>query len=206
VDADERFAHAVTQDFGRCNIAVTVTRTLAEARSFLRLGTPSLDVVVLELRLPDGRGESLLQDIEACPRQPVLVVTNAFAEELAPEAFEYRPVFVGKSMGTAALLKVVRTVVAGYAQPSIRRFATRFRLTQRETEAIAFLAHGAKPKEIATRMRCSEQAVYAYLTRACRRTHCLDYHQLVGRLFEFVCQSLGRTPPEYPAFIDTGQS
>lgn len=203
MDSDAHFAQAVIRDFSRYGLSVTVTRTLTEARSFLRLGSRFLDVVLLETSLPDGRGESLLRDIEGCPRQPVLVITSELLHDLQPEAFEYRPVFLGKSLGTAALLKVVRTLVAGYAWPSIRRFAIRFSLTQRETEAVALIAHGARPKEVANRMRCSEQAVYAHLARACKRTHCLDYHHLIGKLFEFVCQSLGRTPPEYPAFMDS---
>lgn len=203
VDPDEQFARTVVQSFCHDDIAVTVAHNLAEARKVLHLGSPTLDVVLLELCLPDGRGESLLREFEACPRQPVVVITSTHLQDLQPEALEYRPVCVGKTMGTAALLKVVKSVVAGYATPAIRRFSTRFRLSQRETEVLALIAHGAKPKEIADRRHCSEQAVYAHLARACRKTHCLDYHQLVGKLFEFVCQSLGHTPPEHSAFIDT---
>lgn len=203
VDPDDEFAQALIRDFCRSRIAVTVAHTLAEARSILHQGLPSLDVVLLELHLPDGRGESLLRDFEACPRQPVVVITSGYLQDLQLEALEYRPVSVGKAMGTAALLKVVKTVVAGYARPSIMRFSMRFKLTQCETEVMASIAHGVSPKVVAERRHCSEQAVYAHLARACSKTHCLDYHQLVGKLFAFVCQALGHTPPEHPAFVDT---
>lgn len=202
VDADVHFAEAVARDFCCCGVGVAVAPTLAEARNILRQTCP-LDVVLLEIRLPDGRGESLLLDIESRPRQPVSVIVSAFPQDLSPQALEYRPVVVEKSTDTQALLKIVRAVSGGYAGPSIKRFVTRFKLTRRETETITLIAHGRKPKEIAALMGCSEQAVYAHLVRACRKTHCLDYHQLVGKLFEFACQALGHTLPEYPLVINT---
>jgi DNA-binding NarL/FixJ family response regulator len=201
VDADVHFAEAVCREFCCCGVAVAVAPTLAQARDILSQASP-LDVVLLEIRLPDGRGESLLLDIEARPRQPVAVIVSAFLQDLSPQAFEYRPVVVEKSRDTQSLLKIVRTVTGGYAGPSIKRFVTRFKLTQRETETITLIAHGRKPKEIAALMCCSEQAVYAHLVRACRKTHCLDYHQLVSKLFEFSCQALGHTSPESPVFIN----
>ena len=202
VDADPKFAQAVTRDFDRNNFTVTVAGTLAEARTLLGQAVAPVDVVVLAIRLPDGSGQSLLADIDACPRQPAVLLTSTLPSNLEPECLQYRPVSIVKPLSTILLQRMVRAVAMGYARSSIQRFLTRFKLTKHEKEVVALLAHGLKPKEIANHLHSSDKAVYAALARTCAKTGCIDYHQLVGNLFAFTCQTLGHTPPEYRAFID----
>lgn len=202
VENDLRSAAAIARDFARSGVKVTVARTLADARVCLHQSQPAIDVVISELRLPDGRGESLLADIEACPRQPAVIITSAFPAELQAAALEYRPVVVAKSVGTSALLRMVRTVVGGYAKPVIKRFVSGFDLSKRETESIVLVAQGLRAKEIAERMRCSEPTIYGHLARVCEKTGCSDYHEVVARLFAFACQAVGHTPPDHKAFVD----
>jgi DNA-binding NarL/FixJ family response regulator len=202
VEDDQTVADAITRDFGHDGVTVTVARTLAEARAALCQPSAPVGVVILELRLPDGRGESLLPDIEECPRQPAAIITSAFLPELLADALEYRPVAMAKPVSTAALLRMVKTVAAGYTRPMIRRFVRRFELSRRETETVALLAQGHGAKEIARRLTCSDKTVYFHLTRICEKTNCRDYHEIVGRLLAFTCQALGHTPPEHAAFVD----
>lgn len=201
VENDSIAAEAITRDFGRNMVIVTTMTSLAGAKAFLRQRSNRVDVVVLALRLPDGRGESLLSDIEACARQPAVVIVSSFLPDLRSDALEYRPVVVAKPISTRALLRTVRTVVGGYARPVIQRFVTSFNLSKRETEAIALVAQGCKPKEVADRMSCSEPTVYGHLARACAKAGCSDYHEVVARLFAFACQTLGHTPPDHRAFV-----
>lgn len=201
VEADPCAAETIARDFSRNSVNVTVERTVVAARAFLHQSTNPIDVVILSLRLPDGRGESLLPDIEACPRQPAVIITSSFLPELGADALEYRPVVVAKPVSTTALLRIVKTVVDGYARPVIKRFITSFELSKRETEAIVLVAQGLKPKEIAERMRCSEPTAYGHLARVCAKTGCSDYHEVVARLFAFACQALGHTPPDHRAFV-----
>jgi DNA-binding NarL/FixJ family response regulator len=202
VEDDPDITHAIVQDFGLGGVDVRVAPTLAAARELLRQQSTSIDIVILELRLPDGRGESLLPDIDACPRQPGAIITSAFLPELRAEALEYRPVAMAKPVSTAALLRVVRTVAAGYTMPLIRRFVRRFHLSRRETAAMALLAVGLNAKEIAFRLGCSEKTVYAHLARICAKTGSCDHYALVGRLLAFSCQATGHTPPDHAAFVD----
>jgi hypothetical protein len=51
-------------------------------------------------------------------------------------------------------------------------------------------------------MCCSEKTVYFHLDNTCRKMRCRDYHAILGRLLSFSCQTLGHTPPEFPAFVD----
>jgi DNA-binding NarL/FixJ family response regulator len=205
VEDDSCAADAIARDFGRNAVSVTVARTLADARVFLRQSPNPVDVVILELRLPDGRGESLLPDIEVCSRQPAVIITSAFLPDLRADALAYRPVAIAKPVSTAALLRIVRTVVGGYARPVIKRFVTGFDLSKRETEAIVLVAQGLRAKKIAERMHCSEPTVYGHLARVSAKIGCSDYHEVVARLFAFACQALGHTPPDHKAFVGGNQ-
>lgn len=202
VEDDQGIAQAIVGDFVRNGVAVTLARTVADARAVLHNGSSAVDVVILELRLPDGRGESLLPDIEMLSRQPVVIVSSAFLPELGADALEYRPVGIPKPVGTAELLRIVKAVAPGYTQPIISRFVKRFNLSKREREAVALVAQGLCAKEVGKRMNCSEKTVYAHLARICDKTGCRDYHALVGRLLAFACQAMGHTPPDHAAFVD----
>jgi len=202
VEDDAHAAHAVARDFGRSGVTVTVARTLADARAFLHGNPTDLDVVLLDLRLPDGRGESLLPDIEACSPQPTVIITSAFLPELQVEALEYRPAAVPKPVTTQALLRMVRVVAEGYARPVIKRFVRGFDLSKREAEALALVVQGLKPKEIAEHMRCSEQMAYAHLARVCEKTRSRDYHEVVGKVFAFACHTVGHSLDSHETFVD----
>jgi DNA-binding NarL/FixJ family response regulator len=200
VDGDSVSTVEIAEFFSRHRVQVAVAQTLAEARALLRTDDVAFDVVIFELRLPDGRGEFLLPEIEGLARQPAIIITSSFLPELRPEALEYRPIAVSKPVSTAALLRMVRTVVGGYARPVIKRFVTGFYLTKRETEAMVLVARGLRAKEIADRMDCSEQTVYSHLANICAKTGCIDYHEIVAKLFFFACQAVGHTPPDHKSF------
>lgn len=198
VDDDCDAAITIKREFGRDGVSVTIASSVAEARALLR--QRSIDVVILEICLPDGRGESLLPDVEACSRQPAVIIVSAFLPELQSSALEYHLVAISKPVAVSALLRIVRTVARGYAQAAIERFVKRFNLSSREAEATVCVARGLKAKEIAERMRCSEKTVYAHLSRACAKTGCHDYHEVLGMLLAFMCHMLGHTPPDHAAF------
>jgi DNA-binding NarL/FixJ family response regulator len=190
----------IEREFERNGVVVTIARSLTAARVLLKKSI--VDVVIVEIFLPDGRGESLLPDIEACARQPAVIVTSVDLTALQASALEYRPVTISKPVDPRALLRIARTVARGFARPVIGRFIRRFNLTKREAEATMLVSRGFKAKEIADRMRCSEKVVYAHLARACKKTGCHDYHEVVALILAFTCHVLGHTPPEHAAFVD----
>lgn len=203
VEGNQDVARAAVRDFGRSRVAVTVARTLAEAKTLLRQGSARIDVVLLlSPRMPDGRSESLLPDIESSPRQPAVIITSSSPLELETSVLEYRPVVIPKPTSTASLLRVVRTVASGYIQPTIRRFVERFNLSKREAEAILLLAWGLRAKQVARGMGCAEPTVYGHLARVCEKTGCSDSHEVLARLLAFACQALGHTPPDHDVFVD----
>jgi len=58
----------------RCRYDVASTPTIAVAREYL--SKDNFDLVFLELRLPDGHGAELLQEIQARAQKPLVVVTT----------------------------------------------------------------------------------------------------------------------------------
>lgn len=198
VDADATATGEIEREFPRSGVSVTIARSALDARISLRQS--AIDVVILELSLPDERGESLLRDIESCDRQPAVIIVSDLLPDLQSAALEYRPVTIPKPIPAQTLLRMVRAIAPGYAQPTVRRFVRRFNLSVREAEATVFIARGLKAKEIADRMRCSEKTVYAHLMRVCAKTGCRDYHEVVAMLLAFTCHALGHTPPDHPAF------
>jgi DNA-binding NarL/FixJ family response regulator len=189
-------AQAITRDFEIDGVSVRLARTLADARTALLGKGPEIDVVISELQLPDGRGESLLPRFEALPRQPVVIITSSALAEMQVTALEYRPIALSKPVDASTLLRIVKTVTGGYARSVLKRFITGCDLSKREAESIAFLAQGLRAKEIAGRMRCSEPTIYGHLAKVAAKAGCSDYHDVVAKLFAFACQAVGHSPVE----------
>jgi DNA-binding NarL/FixJ family response regulator len=192
VNADHLGTEALIRDFTKGGVSATHAITIAEAREALLREV--VDVVILDIILPDGRGESLLPDIGACPRQPAVIFVSATLSKLRYSTFAYRPITITKSVSSEKLLRIVKTAARGYLLPAFERFFLQYKLTRREAEATSFVAQGLKPKEISLRMQCSEKVVYAHLSRVCRKTCRRDYHELVGMILAFSCQALGHSP------------
>lgn len=198
VESDLADPRTIEQEFSQAGVLLKVAPNLAAAREILR--ETRLDVVVVDMFLPDGRGESLLPNIEACARQPGVIIVSQFLGDLQLSALEYRPALMAKPLDTFTLLAMIRTIAHGYFHRATERFVQRFRLSRRESEAVTLIARGFKAKEVSSRMLCSEKTVYTHLLSACAKTSSCDYHELVGKLLAFACHELGHTPSEYVAF------
>ena len=191
VEDNPRCAAAFRSSLGQYGIDVAIATTLASARHFLHRLDCHLDAVLLDSRLPDGRGEALLPDIEALSKQPGIVILSDFLDEISPEAASYRAVLAPKTMAPSCLASILRRAARGYAKCTLDRFAKHFRLTLREVEVLDRVATGSSPKEAAAALGCSIQAVYAHLSRVGMKTKCGGYQEVVAKLFQFSCHGLG---------------
>ncbi|UUS32930.1 MULTISPECIES: response regulator [Streptomyces] len=137
------------------------------------------DVVLLDVRMPDRDGLSVLADLRALPEPPVVAMLTTFdadehlsaalrggaagflLKDTAPEQLEYliKELAAG---GSVIAPKVARTVVDGYLraqgdgfedrQPTADDRALALELTAREREVLALLAEGLSNTEIAQRL------------------------------------------------------
>jgi DNA-binding NtrC family response regulator len=62
--------------FVRRKCAVTSATTLAEAEA--AIGRESFDLVVLDIRLPDGDGQKFLEQLAALPERPLVIVVTGY--------------------------------------------------------------------------------------------------------------------------------
>jgi DNA-binding NarL/FixJ family response regulator len=172
-------------------VDIVVAADLSQARRLLRERGEQFDAVLLDLHLPDGRGEDLLPEIEALTKQPGIVILSDFLDEVRPEVTSYRVVLASKTISPSALAAILHQGATGYVDDTLTRFARNYRLTSRETEILGRVASGASPKQTAADLACSVQVVYVHLAGVCAKTGCASYHEVVAKLFQFSCHGLG---------------
>ena len=173
------------------DIDIVVAADLAQARRLIRECGEQFDAVLLDLQLPDGRGEDLLPEIEGLARQPGIVILSDFLDQVRPEVTSYRAVLAPKTIAPSALASILHQGASGYANDTLTRFARNYKLTSKETEILARVARGASPKQTAAELACSVQVVYVHLAGVCSKTSCASYHEVVAKLFQFSCHGLG---------------
>ena len=125
------------------------------------------DVVVLDLRMPDGGGIHALAGIrEACPDAKVLVLSSYANEEEVYQALQAGASgYVLKDVGPDELTGAIRQVYSGKRwiqsciQPILAEREDRHELTPRELEVLRLLVRGLTTREIARVLGNSENTV-----------------------------------------------
>jgi DNA-binding NarL/FixJ family response regulator len=128
------------------------------------------DIVLLDLRLPDLDGGTLIEPLRAAgPR--VLVLTSATEPSVAARAVRAGAAGVlYKDIDPDALVRAIRSVrdgnvlLAPEALGSLIRGSRADTLTPREREVLAKIAEGRSNREIARLLRLSEKTVKAHVS------------------------------------------
>jgi DNA-binding NarL/FixJ family response regulator len=140
------------------------------------------DVVVLDIRLPDGHGVDACRQIKTSfPETPVVVLTSFPDEEVILDAISAgADGYVLKQIGSGELLTALQRVGRGESllDPAITgRVLARMRemrqleqssafasLSEREMQILALVAHGKTNREIGDDLRLSERTVRNYVS------------------------------------------
>ena len=143
--------------------------SLAEARAALEAG--ACDVVLVDVRLPDGSGMDL---IAPSAHGPAFLVLSSFDRPQYARA-AYGRGASGYLLKTAPMDEIVaglRAAVAGgtaFRREHLVTFAGAAALAGRELDIVRLVAQGWSNDEIATRLSLSRKTVEAYLTRLFER-------------------------------------
>lgn len=147
--------------------------TLRQAHQYLASGTA--DVVLVDIRLPDGSGTDLLR-LAREPGSPSFIVLSSFS---SPEYLEVTMKlgasgYLLKTATTADVVAAIRRVAAGLPAFTPEQLIEGHRanwtpLTPREAEIVARLIAGRSNDEIGGDLGLSTKRIEAYLTRLFNR-------------------------------------
>ncbi len=159
---DEETARLVIADFLRTKgYEVIGVGTLADARENLKKGTS--DIIILDVRLPDGYGPNLLNDAAQMPLRPQIILITAHGEiDEAVEAMKNGAQdFIQKPLDLLELEKSIRRAEEVVA---MRRELNHLRTTQKQNDKFII---GQTPKMLAVvnlAKRAAETSVSVLIT------------------------------------------
>lgn len=156
--------------------------TIGEARELIEGPKNEIDVILLDLSLPDGNGLELLKDLRARETAiPVLVISRHEEELYGMRALQAGAQgFLGKGTDPSRILEAVRTVARGeMAVPDplrdrvVRQFAGGLagdqhplvRLSDRELAVFELIGRGRTVEEIAEDLHVAPKTVHTYRRR-----------------------------------------
>ena len=165
------------------------------------IGTTSVDVVLLDYDLGDGKGTEFLAKAQGAGfTGRVLVVTAGVSEVEAAQMIRQGIAgILRKHCSPAALAQSIRdvsggkdyfepgylqSVMAGIAAPAAGPEFQRKKLTERERQVLQHVFEGLANKEIADRLQVSESSVKATLQQLFSKTGVRTRSQLVRTALE----------------------
>lgn len=157
--------------------------SLSEARDALTHVGTLVDLVLIDLDLPDGSGTQLISDIQAANPDALILVLTAFKDEkwLARAIDAGASGVLHKSARVGEVISTVRRLFAGeqLVSPTEVAEATRFmdgerreerdakklleKLTRREKEVLQALAEGLSDKELARSLHVNIDTVQTHM-------------------------------------------
>ncbi|MEU9152920.1 response regulator transcription factor [Streptomyces sp. NPDC048417] len=144
----------------------------------------SPDVVLLDIRMPDVDGLTILAELRRMPKAPVVAILTTFdtdeyvttalrsgaagflLKDTDPEQLPYLVRTLAEE-GTVLSSKVTRLVVGGYLDNNVREpTAVRLtaRLTERERAVLVLMAEGLANNEIGERLHLSTGTIKGHVT------------------------------------------
>lgn len=158
------------------------------------LAQDCVDIALVDLDLPPAGGLELVERIRARCRAQVIVWTlEPTREEVLAAVTAGSHGFLHKETSPAGLVRALRGVVNGEAPlprdlatlmiEAIHAFATRSKalertaaLSEREKEVLAFVARGARNREIAAELTISEFTVKRHVQNILQKLHVPSRH------------------------------
>ncbi len=163
-------------------------------KAYTIIGTTPIDVVVLDLHLPDAEGMSVIHKVrEKLPRARILVLTGTSPASLRPIFLAGADGIASKEEPASEVVRAIRLLVAGknYLSPeAVTRVVQALRdpelsisrpssLSEVETAVLRLFAEGRSYKEIADQLNLSVKSIETYRTRLTRKLDCESTAELV---------------------------
>jgi DNA-binding NarL/FixJ family response regulator len=158
--------------------------TFAEAKSFVE--NDNIDVLLLDIRLPDGNGLELLAPAAKRGRPAVLILSSFRTKQYVAAALRFGAHgFMLKTAPLPDLIAAIRSVASGgsaFTTDQIREGQTGFvSLTEREGEIVRLVLESRSNDEIALALKTSRKTVEYHLSRLYERFGILTRVELALR-------------------------
>jgi len=155
---------------------------VADLMELIRKARP--DVIILDIKLPDGNGLQLIPKIrDVCDHCKIIMLTMYDVSHFAIQALESGAQgYILKGASFEELIRAVRDVVAGQTVLSpeiaaqigdrmnrIGKSPQKTDLSQRERQTLIQLSDGLTLKEIGANLGISEKSVHTYRTRLLKK-------------------------------------
>jgi DNA-binding NarL/FixJ family response regulator len=146
------------------------------------------DVVIMDVRLPDGSGVEACREIRSARPDVRVLMLTSFADEEAVDASVMAGAsgYLLKQTRSAELIRAIEVVAAGESllDPTVtKQLLTRFRrlagsggdavdaLTEQERRVLALVGDGKTNREIAAALHLSEKTVKNYVSALLGKLH-----------------------------------
>lgn len=159
----------------------------------------SPQVILMDMRLPDGTGLDACREILSNAPQTRILFLTSYADDQAVTATVLAGAvgYVLKDVGYKTLVAAIRDAAAGrasldprIAQPVIERVQRAEALSAQERRVVDLVVHGKTNKEIAADLGLSDKTVKNYLSNAFQKLGISRRAQAAG------VYGGGRIPPE----------
>lgn len=159
-------------------------RSITEARELA--GRDDIDVLLLDVRLPDGNGLDLLSEIQGRAGPDVLVLSTFKTRQYVAAALRFGARgFLLKTTPLEELIAAIRQIAAGgtaFNPEQLREARSGYvSLTPREREIVALVIAGRSNDEIAAQLRTSRKTVEVHLSRLYERFDVMTRLELAMR-------------------------
>lgn len=186
VDDHAMLREGLRSKFERCADIQIVAEAGAAEELMSLLGKASPDVLIVDIKLPDANGISLMEQIKKdLPKVKVIILTMYDHVRYALHSFERgADGFVVKGAPFEELLQAVRDVIGGKTYVSSEMAAKlvgRLKkgkpaaaldlLSKREFEVLTMLSGGLSIKQTAEQLGLSSKSVTTYRTRVMEKLH-----------------------------------
>jgi len=162
---------------------------------------PDLDAVLLDLQMPGGDGQSVLEEFgRRFPELPVVILTSTEDPEEVRRALSGGALgYVPKSASSATLIGALKLVLQGdvyvpplmlnerpRAPPPDRSVESLPRLTQRQSEVLRLVQRGISNKLIARELGLSEKTVKVHITSILKALNVTNRTAAIGAVQELL--------------------